>query len=187
MAHQFFLGTSLPLGTVNNDRGAAMFTTILILLLLSIVMVASTNTTVTEKRQIRSEALFQRAFFLAESAALESIQKLANETDPGELLAPLIQPGANNEDLVMSADADEPQNDLRNLDRDKNGTIESGDILDASEIDPNNATRRVAVQMPIDGSSLGLEGSRLYTYMAYGYTESNGGRAMIKVGFRKRF
>ena len=187
MVRQVFPGMASPFATVNNDRGAAMFATILILLLLSIVMVASTHTTTTEKRQVRSEAIFQRAFLLAESAALESVQKLANETDPQKLLAPLIGSKEKNHDLVRSADPDDPQNDLLNLDSNGNGTIEVIDLPDVSEIDPNNATRRAAVQMPIVGGSLGLDGSRLYTYMSYGYTESNGGRAMIKVGYRKRF
>lgn len=186
MGHIFF-GSSTIVRTVKNDRGVAMIATILILLLLSIVMVASTNTTITEKRQVRSEAIFERAFFLSESSALEAIQKLANETAPEELLAPLIKSGANNEDLLVSADKEDPENDLLNLDSDKNGTIDSNDNFDTSEIDPNNETYRVAVQMPIVGSSLGLDTSRLYSYISYGYTESNGGRAMVKVGYKKRF
>jgi hypothetical protein len=181
------LEASIVVRTVQNERGVAMFATILILLLLSIVMVASTNTTITEKRQVRSEAIFERAFFLSESSALEAVQKLANETAPDELLAPLIKSGANNEDLLVSADKEEPENDLLNLDSNKDGMIDKNDNFDVSEIDPNNETYRVAVQMPIVGSSLGLDTSRLYSYMSYGYTESNGGRAMVKVGYKKRF
>lgn len=186
MAHLFHR-SSIFVRVVDNGRGVAIFAAILVLMLLSIVMVASTNTTITEKRQVRSEAIFERSFYLSESSALEAIQKLANETTPDELLAPLIKSGANNEDLLVSADKEEPENDLLNLDSNNDGTIDHQDHFDTSEIDPNSDTYRVAVQMPIVGSSLGLETSRLYSYMSYGYTEANGGRAMVKVGYKKRF
>lgn len=173
---------------VGNERGTAIITVLLILMLLTFIGITSTRTTVTEKAVIRSDAVFERSFYLAESAALEGVQKLANESAPEELLAPLITAASNNNGLLISADAREPENDLANCDSDGDGDIDGNDISDICVLDPDNTTRRLVVQLPISsGSSLGLGSSRLYSYVSYGLTEAQGGRAMIKIGYKKRF
>jgi hypothetical protein len=174
----------------DNEEGVAIISVLLILMLLTFIGITATKTTTNEKKMVRSEAIFERDFFLAESAAMEGVQKMANESTPEELLAPLISTGANNEGLLVSADPREPENDLKNLDADSDNQVDKNDftVTSESEIDPNNLTFRRVVQLPIaSGDSLALGASRIYSYASYGYSENSGGRAMIKVGYRKRF
>ncbi len=176
----------------NNEEGVAIVAVLLILMLLTFVGITATNTTISEKKMVRSESIFERDFFLSESAAMEGVQKMANESTPEELLAPLITTGANNEGVLVSADPEEPENDVKNLDSDSNNQIDKTDFNGSpkaiSEVDPKNLTFRRVVQLPIQsGDSLGLGASRIYSYASYGYSENSGGRAMIKVGYRKRF
>ncbi len=172
-----------------NEQGTAIITALLILMLLTFIGITSTRTTITEKSVIRSDAVFEKSFYLAESAALEGVQRLVNESTPDELLAPLIKPGvSNNDGLLVLADAKEPENDLANCDSQGDGDIDGNDSFDACELDPGNETYRLVVQLPISsGSSLGLGSSRLYSYASYGLTEAQGGRAMIKIGYKRRF
>ena len=177
---------------IKNEDGVAIVAVLLILMLLTFVGITATNTTTSEKKMVRSEAIFEKDFFLSESAAMEGVQKIANESTPEELLAPLIKPGANNEGVLVNADSKEPENDIKNLDTDSNNQVDKSDFNGSpkaiSEVDPKNLTFRRVVQLPIQsGDSLALGDSRVYSYASYGYSENSGGRAMIKVGYRKRF
>ena len=179
---------------IENDEGVAIITVLLILMLLTFVGITATNTTTSEKKMVRSESIFERDFFLSESAAMEGVQKMANESTPEELLAPLVKTvtTAKNYGLLVDANSDEPENDVKNLDSDNNNQVDQADFNSSakaiSEIDPKNLTFRRVVQLPIQsGDSLALGSSRMYSYASYGYSENSGGRAMIKVGYRKRF
>ncbi len=169
-----------------NEQGTAIVAALLVLLLLTFVALMATDTTTTEKAVVRSDAVFEQDFFLAESAALEGIQKLANENSPEELLAARLTGSAKNANLLRAADSQEPDNDVANLDLNGDNKVDSNDFLETSQLDSKNSTYRVVVQKPISGS-LGMESSRLYDYVAYGYSEGNRGRALVKIGFKKRF
>lgn len=170
------------------EEGVAIVTVLLLLMLLSFIAITSTQTSITEKSIIRSDAIFEQGFYLAESAAMEGIQRLDNETEPDELLAPLIETGVSENDglLIAAIEDDDPMNDMLNLDSNTDGMITGDDTFDVSEL--NADTYRLVVQQPIEaGHSLALGSSRLYGYLSYGLTEANGGKAMVKVGFKKRF
>ena len=69
-----------------NEQGVAIITVLLLLVLLTIGGIVMTNTVITEKRIVRSDAIFEQSFYYAEAGSLEGVQKLENETDPEELL-----------------------------------------------------------------------------------------------------
>ncbi len=187
MNRHVFIKKSM-VAAVDNEQGTAIVAALLILLLLTFVAIMATDTTTTEKAIVRSDSVFERNFYRAESAALEGIQKLANESSPQELLAPLITTDANNANLLRAADSQDPDNDVANLDISGDSEVDKNDFLETSQIDSDNSTYRAVVQKPIQsGNSLGMESSRLYDYVAYGYSEGNRGRAMVKIGFKKRF
>lgn len=173
---------------MNNENGVAIIAALLILLLLSILALTSTNTTVTEKGMVRSEATFAKVFSFAESGAFEGVQRMANESLIEELLVAFLQTTSKNKDLVVEADAEKPEDLLTTLDTSGDGIIDGNDtVLTPSEINPAGG-RRVVVQQPIEsGDSLSLGGSRLYTYYSYGFSDAYGGRSLIRVGFKKRF
>ena len=81
--------SSLVPPLLGNEKGVAIIAALLILMLLSLLAITFTDTTITEKGIVRSEAVFERAFYKAESGAMEGIQKLANESAPKELLPAL--------------------------------------------------------------------------------------------------
>ena len=169
-----------------SEKGTALISALLVLMLLTFIGITSTRTTIDEKAVVRSDSIFQQDFYLAESASLEGIQRLDNESTPEELLAPLIVSGAANEGLLVHYTAPDLEDYLTNLDFSGDGTISgSDDGFNPSENDPD--TFRLVVQMPIQaGSSLALGSSRLYSYYSVGLSEAQGGRAMIITGYKKR-
>jgi len=173
---------------LENEQGVTIVTVLLLLMLLTLMGVTATKTVINEKKSVRSEAVFEQSFYFAESACLEGVQKMENESTPEELLAPLIVAGAANEKLLISAHDEEPFDDTKNLDLDGDTNIDKDD-LDLLQVSETNAdTHRAVVQMPIaSGDSLALGSSRIYSYMSYGMTSAQGGHAMIKLGYKKRF
>jgi len=174
-----------------NEQGTAIITVLLILMLLTFVAITSTNTVINEKAMVRSEAVFEKSFYLAESAALEGVQKMENEPKPEKLLASLVKndTSASTYGLLYGEDTEKPEDDRIQLadDNSKTSDAELVTNLDPSDIDSAGTYRRV-IQKPIaSGSSLALGSSRLYDYVSYGYSMANDGRAMIKVGYKKRF
>ncbi len=171
-----------------NEEGVAIISVLLILMLLTFIGITATNTTTNEKKMVRSKTVFDRVFSFSESGALEGVQILANKSKP---LAP--------DPPIFPADSKEANNYLKNIDGNppnpngnNNGRIDKGDFTGCpkclSTIDPNNNTFRLVAQLPIQsGDSLALGGSRVYSYASYGYSENWGGRALVVVGFRKRF
>ena len=90
-----------------NEHGVAIVAALLILMLLSFVAITMTDTTIFEKKMVRSEAIFKKAFYNAESAAFEGVQKLENEASPYELLAPLVSANTNADNYKLLKEADE--------------------------------------------------------------------------------
>lgn len=176
---------------VGNEKGVAIIAALLILMLLSLVAITFTDTTITEKAIIRSEAVFERAFFKAESGAMEGIQKLANENAPKELL-PALGSAVNNAGLLASVSrADREDNEaMMDTTGDSKFTLADVALWDPSEVDTRTYRR---VVLPEGGGGVGHEGSlkvtapRDYHYYAYGYSDADNGSAMIKVGYVKHF
>ena len=203
--------------TINNEQGTAIVAALLILLLLTFVALTATDTTVNEKAMIRSEALFEQNFSLAESAALEGLQKLANKgNDEMEELNPyLISNTSINKDLLVGSDSAEiadiidlldvgdssgvvgkkdgiiDKNDFY-TDKDKNGKYDLGEELANSSFEKSSIgteTYRTAVMLPIDDDdslSVTQTRSRVYRYDNIGLSEDNGGKSVIRIGYKRR-
>ena len=177
-----------------NEQGVAIITVLLILVLLTITGIVATKTVINEKRIVRSDAIFEQGFYLAEAGALEGVQKLENETDPEELLPNMGKLNDNAGLITAVADIDDPLSEAKNLDVDGDGDFDTADLeatgpgaFDVSETDTEGDSFRRVVQVPTGGASLALGASRIYEYMSYGMTTSHGGQGIIKVGYRKRF
>lgn len=173
---------------IENEQGVSIVTVLLILMLLTFIGIAATKTVINEKRSIRSLAVFEQSFYFAESATLEGVQKLENESTPEELLPANLTPLSKNRNLLIAAEKGKHTDDSDNLDVNDDGKFDKNDValIEVSETDAS--TRRVVVSLPIPkGASLQLGQSRLYDYMSYGMTSAQGGQSMIKMGYRKRF
>lgn len=174
---------------MENETGTVLITALFILLLLTLIGLAATDTTVSEKAMVRSEAVALRGGYLAESGAMEGVQRIENESNREELLPAWLTRVSNNYGLLVEADSRQADNDTGNLDLNNDGVVNENDTLamERSEIDPGGQTYRLVVLKATQGSSSSLGQSRLYDYISYGYSEAFGGRARIKVGFKKRF
>ncbi len=179
--------------TVTNESGTAIIATLLILVLLTLVSMSAIDTTTTEKAIVRSEAIFERSFYYSESAAMEGIQKMENvpvELARVNLLPELLKENPDSEfyNMIRNKNEETPEDDLKNFDKDDDGKI-TGVDGDISTTDPTNSTFRAVVQdQKQSGISLDMaEGSTLFAYVAYGYSEASGGKSFHKLGYRKRF
>nr|WP_320012046.1 hypothetical protein [uncultured Desulfobulbus sp.] len=195
--------------SISNEQGTAIVAALLILLLLTFVALTATDTTINEKAMIRSEALFEQNFSLAESAALEGLQKLANKNnDEMEELNPyLISNTSTNKDLLIGSDSAEMADIVDLLDENNdhiidkndfytdangNGKYDSGEELanpSFEKSDIGTETYRTAVMLPIDDDdslSVTQTRSRVYRYDNIGLSEDNGGKSVIRIGYKRR-
>lgn len=176
--------TMYPL--LGNDKGIAIVAALLVLMLLSVIAVTFTDTTVTEKTIVRSEAVFERVFFKAESGAMEGVQKVMNETSHNELL-PALGGAVNNAGLLVSVERADKENNVAMTDATGDSKFTDADIpaWDPSEAD-TKTYRRVVLAEGSYGS-LKVTDPRDYYYTAFGYSDADNGSAMIKIGFVKHF
>ncbi|MBM9614428.1 hypothetical protein JWJ90_09000 [Desulfobulbus rhabdoformis] len=194
---------------LNEEQGTAIVAALLILLLLTFVAISATDTTINEKAMLRSEALFEQNFSLAESAALEGLQKLASKDndDIDDLNPNLISSTSTNKDLVVGIDSEEMADIVDLLDESGDGVIDKNDFytdsngngkFDATEklanpsfekSDIGSETYRSAIMLPIaEQESLGITQtkSRLYRFDAIGLSEDNDGKSVILIGYKRR-
>lgn len=177
-----------------NEKGVAVVVALLVLLLLSVLAVTFTDTTVTEKAIVRSEAAYERAFYKAESGAMEGAQKLENASAANELL-PNVGGAVSNAGLIVSVNADTTQggteNNIAMVDVNNDSKFTAADLptWNFSEINSNTYRRAIlADNESVTGheESLGLTGkSKVYDYIIFGYSDAERSGAMIKIRFRK--
>jgi len=182
---------------IKNEQGTAIIAALLILMLLSFVAITSTDTTISETSMVRSATTFEQNLYKAESEAMAGVQQMTNRTKPRDLLAAL-----STGTLLRSADSQDPQSNLANLDTNGDGVIDNRDTFYTDNNDPlnskplQNMNYRIVIQLPSHGSSLNLTPtSRLYNYAAYGLSMSDWDPStnrflsvsIVKIGFQKRF
>ncbi|WP_448874581.1 hypothetical protein [Desulfobulbus propionicus] len=176
---------------IRNEQGTAIVSALLILLLLTFVALTATDTTMNEKAMIRSEAVFERNFSLAESASLEGLQKIAskNNDDIEDLLPKRMSGTSENKDLLVGSDSDEMEDIFDVLDDNSDGVIDKNDIASFEISKLGKETYRTAMMLPIangDSLSLTTAKSRLYRYNTFGLSEDNGGKSLILIGYKRR-
>ena len=197
------------MNAVDNENGTAIVSALLILLLLTFVALTATDTTMNEKAMIRSEAVFEQNFSLAESAAVEGLQKLAskNNDDIEDLLPKRMSDSSDNADLLVGSDSEEMQDIVDVLDAydddvidkkdfysdaNSNGKYDAGEELANPSFEISKLgkeTYRTAMMLPIangDSLSLTTAKSRLYRYNTFGLSEDNGGKSLILIGYKRR-
>lgn len=174
---------------LGNEQGTAIVAALLILMLLTFVALTATDTTVNEKAMVRNEAVFEQNFAQAESAALEGLQKLASKSN-GEiedLLPKRMSAASDNKDLLLDSESDEMGDIIEVVDTNNDGVINKTDALEVSEL--NAHAFRTAVMLPAavgDSISVTSAPSRLYRYNTFGLSEDLGGKALIRIGYKRR-
>lgn len=178
-----------PPRLLNNENGTAIVAALLILMLLTFVALTATDTTVNEKAMVRNEAVFEHNFAQAESAALEGLQKLASKSNNQieDLLPKRMSATSDNKDLLLDSESDEMGDIVKTVDINNDGVINKTDALEVSEL--NGHAFRTALMLPIavgDSMSVTSAQSRLYRYNTFGLSDDLGGKALIRIGYKRR-
>ena len=140
----------------------------LILVLLTFLGIGAATISSIQVRMAANDRNFKRAFYLAESAAMEAVQRIEN-TAENDLRSGSIS-WINSQAALSGVDA-----------AGWNGSQSS-----SSSLDPG--TRYGAVDQGVAaGSSLGMGDTNLRSYDVYGRYGGPRGSCLVEVGYRKRF
>jgi len=154
-----------------NEDGSLIIFTLMVLALLTIVGMASIRTANTEIEIAGSELLYQRNFYLAEGAAMEAVNRLA---DPANTITTSSGPNW----MVMTPGL----LNAGNID-----TYWDGAMPASSDVDPDGSARYIAAYEGIAaGSSLDMSKTKLHDISIYGRSQ-NRGVSEIRLGYRKAF
>ena len=187
------------ISNLNNEEGSAIVMALIILVILTIIGIVSTNDTVFELQIVRNEALYRRNFYSAESAIVESAQRLETSNAANSLPISTTFPWLNSavgvpdmENMASWKDNSDPPIwvDPPNWTADGNPKSAASNNMD-NPADTRNNTRYAAICNGIAaGSSLSMtNGRNLYAYSIYGLFDSttNQGRSLIRMGYYKSF
>jgi hypothetical protein len=162
----------LSAANLKNENGALMILiSIMLLVLLTIISIAASKTANTELKIARNEYLYQRCFYNAEGAIMETVDLLNSRI--GSTGSPPEWVGSN-EDMI---------NDSTIFSYGGNGTETKDGISRVAMID-SQGTRYLAVHHGVPpGSSLSMSKATIHTLSIYGRCE-NKGMVILKVGYQ---
>ncbi len=160
---------------MNNEDGSAIVLALLVLAVLTIIGITSINTSNTELNIVRNEQIYQTNFYQAEAGAYEAAQRIEQETDTFKLIPADTTLDWMNDDTLDFFNASNWVND---------GS--AGDNSDVSLMSADTVYSAVSKGVR-RGSSLDMGSTRLYEYAAFGLSEWNSGKAIVEIGYLKRF
>ena len=156
---------------LRNEEGSVLFVALVVLLLFTMLGLSSTTISSIGMRIVANENIYKRNLYLAEGAALESVQNL-HDTDL--IHTPptwVISTAGSAAGMITQAGF-----------RENNGQP-SAVLTDAGGAPVAN---RLAVFEGAVGS-LDMTKSRVYAYSVYGWSELNGRLVIVEIGYRKSF
>ncbi len=160
---------NLTIGFAGDESGAAIVLTMLMLVLLTFLGIGATTVSMIEVRVAANDKIFKQGFYLAESAAMEALQRIEDAS------ADTLRSGS------ISWFASQPE-DISEI----SGSGWSGSVSSVSSMDGD--TRYSAVNQGVSsGSSLGMGGSNLHSFAVFGRFGGPRGRCLVEAGYRKRF
>ena len=157
--------------STEREKGSIIIIALVLLLLVTLMGIAITQITSIEMRVAANERDYKRAFYLAEAAVMEALQRLEN-ADP--------------QDLKTSTTTLEWLHD-KSTNLENRDNMKNTDSISAESAFDQDTYFAVTAQGITGGSSLSMTtSSRLYSFDAYGYAEQRG-RAHIVGGYKRRF
>jgi Tfp pilus assembly protein PilX len=157
---------------LKNEKGALMIMiSVMLLVLLTIISIAASRTANTELKIAGNEYLYQRCFYNAEGAIMETVELLSTTVDPKEGFP----------DWVASDEA--AINDITVFANWNDGG-ETSDVIPKVAVIDSEGTSYMAVHHGVlAGSSLAMSKPSIHTFSIYGRCE-NKGRVILKVGYK---
>ena len=150
----------------NEDGYFLILATLMILILLTILGIASSRTANTEVIVAGNEIIYQRNFYLAEWAAIQAMEIMANTSNLDENPPDWLK-------MTLGAVTDETAGSFWD------------DAGVALSLDPTGNTRYIAGldYIALD-STMDMDKPKAYAFHVYGLCKTQG-NAIIKVGYRK--
>lgn len=143
---------------LKTEEGSVLVISLVMLVLLTLIGISATTTSEIETQIAGNEKAHKENLYLAEAGAIDCGQ------------------------LMSTADLTVSHSWLK-------GSYDDSDWDSAPQSTVNTNTRYLAVsEGVVKGASLGLGGSRVYSYAIYGRTDrGNLGRSIVRIGYRKAF
>ena len=157
---------------LKNENGALMMMiSVMLLVLLTVISIAASRTADTELKIAGNEYLYQRCFYNAEGAIVETVELLSATVDPRDSFPDWV---ASDEDAI---------NDITVFTNWKD-RAETGDAKPKVAVIDSEGTSYMAVHHGVRaGSSLAMSNPSIHTFSIYGRCE-NKGRVILKVGYK---
>ena len=165
---------------INNEEGSAIVLALIMLAVLTIIGISSSTTSTVELKIVRNEKIQQINFYDAEASVYETAQRMEQESNPEQQLIPDTSTYDWLNDNVVDFSVPSNWMDLGA------GSGNINDNCDTSLINPNVLRSAVAKGVRT-GSSLDIGSTRLYEFSIFGLSQVNNGRAVIEIGYLKRF
>jgi type IV pilus assembly protein PilX len=159
----------------SEDGYVALFAALVLLMLLSIIGISASRVANTEISMARNEVIYHRNFFLAEGAAMEAADRLANTADLKTQMPVWMETAAGALDYT----------NLRTYfshATDPSATV----IPQASELDLNRTLYVGGVDGTAPGEGLDPDRPKIYAISVYGRCEWDG-VSIIKIGYRAAY
>jgi hypothetical protein len=161
---------------LKNQKGALMILiSVMLLVLLTILSIAASRTAYTELKIAGNEYHYQRCFYNAEGAIMETVDLFSTTA---------IQKGGFPEWVVPD---DKVVNDNTVFDFPQAGAQAgaqaNGTTMKAAAVDPQSTGYMAVHNGVIAGSSLGMSKPSIHTFSIYGRCK-NEGRVILKVGYK---
>lgn len=161
-----------------NQSGAVLAIVLLVLLALTILGAAALSTTSVELNIARNERELREAFYLAEGAAMEGVQRLVNT--PAVDLDERFAFWHHSREAI---DGDGPN--FRDPGQWEAAGDAQGNCL-RSPVDPDTFIAAVEWRVA-PGGSLVMTGTRLYQNRVYGRCTKHGAEQLVEIGYYLRY
>jgi Tfp pilus assembly protein PilX len=153
----------------SQEGHVAIVAALVILTLLAIISFSASRVANNEVTTARNESIHQRNFYLAEGAAMEAVDRLANTPNLKDNVPDWM------EKVAGSLEVDT----LRSYLNDKVAVKPQASAVD----DANHATFVAGLEGVAPGGSLGMHAPTVYILGIYGRCEWNG-ESIVKIGYR---
>lgn len=175
---------------VSNEQGFVLIAAMMLMVVLIFIGASTIDNTTIELKISGNDRVAKDNFHRAEGASAEAAQKVFDEEDLDELLPNQGYQTSEFEDLIKDNSAGDTQDDVAVLDENGDNKIDKDDLTEESDIKNSLASGELKQVVTLNrietGNSLvigGPSGVRRYNYTAYGLSEAEQGKALIKMGF----
>jgi len=151
----------------SQDGHVAIVAALVILTLLAIIGISASRVANNEVTMARNESVHQRNFYLAEGAAMEAVDILANTVNLKDNVPPWM------EKVAGSLHVDSLRSYLNDMGKRKASAVD----------DANHATFVAGLEGAAPGGSLGMHAPTVYILGIYGRCKWDG-ESIVKIGYR---